>query len=157
MSRPLDSARDRPALLDVNVLIALFDPAHVHHELAHEWFADNRRRGWATTPFTENALIRIVANPKYGSNSERVPQIAARLQAFCASDDHRFWPATASICDPARFNLAFAGHRFVSDVYLLGLATLNDGALATFDRTIPLKAVTGATTKNLEVIALGDE
>jgi predicted nucleic acid-binding protein len=27
------------ALLDVNVLIALVDPRHVHHELAHRWFA----------------------------------------------------------------------------------------------------------------------
>ena len=40
----------------------------------------------------------------------------------------------------------------MSDVYLLGLATVNDGALATFDRTIPLRAVTGATASNLEVI-----
>jgi len=30
------------ALLDVNVLVALFDPDHVHHELAHDWFADHR-------------------------------------------------------------------------------------------------------------------
>ena len=30
------------ALLDVNILVALFDPMHVHHEAAHEWFARNR-------------------------------------------------------------------------------------------------------------------
>jgi uncharacterized protein len=29
----------RVALLDVNVLVALFDPDHVHHEAAHRWFA----------------------------------------------------------------------------------------------------------------------
>ena len=28
----------RVGLLDVNVLIALFDPDHVHHEIAHDWF-----------------------------------------------------------------------------------------------------------------------
>ena len=38
----------RPALLDVNLLIALFDPDHVHHDLAHDWFADNRGRGFAS-------------------------------------------------------------------------------------------------------------
>lgn len=27
------------ALLDVNVLIALLDRRHVHHEPAHDWFA----------------------------------------------------------------------------------------------------------------------
>mgnify|MGYP001609910323 CR=1 FL=1 len=26
------------ALLDVNVLVALFDPAHPNHEDAHRWF-----------------------------------------------------------------------------------------------------------------------
>src|ERR1019366_12587 len=31
------------ALLDVNVLVALFDPAHVHHEAAHAWFVLNRK------------------------------------------------------------------------------------------------------------------
>jgi len=25
-------------LLDVNVLIALIDPAHIQHDAAHEWF-----------------------------------------------------------------------------------------------------------------------
>ena len=51
-----------PALLDASVLIALFDLAHVHHEVAHDWFADNRGRGWATSPLTENALLRIVSD-----------------------------------------------------------------------------------------------
>jgi predicted nucleic acid-binding protein len=40
----------RVALLDVNVLVALFQPDHVHHELAHDWFAENRQTGWATCP-----------------------------------------------------------------------------------------------------------
>jgi hypothetical protein len=26
-------------LLDVNVLLALSDPMHIHHEAAHRWFA----------------------------------------------------------------------------------------------------------------------
>jgi predicted nucleic acid-binding protein len=27
-------------LLDVNLLLALSDPLHVHHELAHGWFSE---------------------------------------------------------------------------------------------------------------------
>lgn len=142
----------RPILLDVNILIALFDPAHVHHDLAHDWFGANRSRGWATTPLTENAVLRIISNPKYGSNAERAGQVAPRLQAFCTSDDHRFWPASVSLWDPSRFNLSFASHRHLTDVYLLALAKVNGGALATFDRSIPLKAVVGATGDLLEVI-----
>ena len=30
------------ALLDVNVLLALFDPAHQNHQDAHRWFGRNR-------------------------------------------------------------------------------------------------------------------
>ena len=45
----------RVALLDVNVLIALFDPAHVNHEIAHDWLADNRASGGATAPRTKRS------------------------------------------------------------------------------------------------------
>ena len=52
-------AASRVSLLDVNVLVALFFPDHVHHELAHDWFADHREQGWATCPLTENGLVRV--------------------------------------------------------------------------------------------------
>lgn len=44
-------------LLDVNVLIALSDPMHIHHESAHHWFAKDGRKAWATCPLTENAFV----------------------------------------------------------------------------------------------------
>lgn len=142
-----------PALLDASVLIALFDLAHVHHEVAHDWFADNRGRGWATSPLTENALLRIVSNPKYGSNWERTPILSTRLRAFCAAADHDFWPDTLSLGDSAFFDLSVAAHQHLTEVYLLGLAKANGGVLATFDRTVPFTAVLGATREMVEVIA----
>lgn len=39
----------RAALLDVNVLVALFFPDHVHHELAHDWFEDHQMAGQLVT------------------------------------------------------------------------------------------------------------
>ena len=56
------------------------------------------------------------------------------------------------MCDSTAFRLEFALHRHVTDVYLLALAKANAGALATFDRAIPLKAVSGATPEDLEII-----
>ena len=44
-------------LLDVNVLIALLDPNHVHHDLAQAWFESARSRSWATCPITEIGLL----------------------------------------------------------------------------------------------------
>jgi uncharacterized protein len=35
-------------LLDLNLLIALAWPSHVHHPQAHAWFADRAPSGWAT-------------------------------------------------------------------------------------------------------------
>ena len=32
-------------LLDVNVLVALFDPAHPNHDDAHAWFGIHKVRG----------------------------------------------------------------------------------------------------------------
>lgn len=54
-------AADKPrrALLDVNVLIALFNPSHVHHEIAHDWFGDHRASGWATCAITENGFLAV--------------------------------------------------------------------------------------------------
>lgn len=149
----------RPALLDVNVLVALFDADHVHHEIAHDWFADNRPAGWATCPITENGLVRVLTHPAYGSTIATVPAILQRFQAFCASGHHQFWPETISVADGALFVPAFIrGHRQLTDVYLLGVAHRNGGRLATFDRTVPVGAVRGADAESLAVIGpSGDE
>ncbi|MDQ6760191.1 MAG: VapC toxin family PIN domain ribonuclease, partial [Acidobacteriota bacterium] len=37
-------------LLDVNALIALIDPLHVHHDSMHQWFDSRHPREWATCP-----------------------------------------------------------------------------------------------------------
>ena len=47
--------------LDLDDDVALFDPDHVHHELAHDWFADHQRDGWATCPVTENGFVRVLS------------------------------------------------------------------------------------------------
>jgi uncharacterized protein len=142
------------ALLDVSVLVALFDPDHVHHDVAHDWFAGQRQDGWATCPITENGLLRVLSNPRYGAVTHRPPELLALLRQFCESGHHNFWPDTLSLCEARQFDAAaFRGHAQLTDVYLLGLAAGRRGRLATFDRTIPLAAVRGASRDNLEVIA----
>jgi len=142
------------ALLDVNLLAALFDPDHIHHELAHDWFADHHQNGWATCPVTENGFVRVLANPAYGSSVTRPVELVDRLSRFCSTRHHVFWPDAVSIRDKRTFNPSMIrGHRQVTDVYLLGLAAKMGGCLATFDRTIPLSAVTGATRSTLAVVS----
>jgi toxin-antitoxin system PIN domain toxin len=143
----------RVALLDVNVLVAFFDPDHVHHEASHDWFGRHRPDGWATCPLTENGLVRVLSNPAYGATSEPPGSILGRLAAFCGSGGHVFWPDEISLREPRCVNPASRlSHRNVSDVYLLALARHRGGRLATFDRSIPLAAVVGAEPGHLEVI-----
>lgn len=144
----------RPALLDVNVLVALFDPDHVHHDTAHDWFADSREGGWATCPLTENGVVRILSNLRYSPTAESPSRIIERLTGVCASGHHVFWPDDVSLRDASRFVTgAPISHRQVTDVYLLGLAKRNGGRLATFDRTIPLGAVPGGAADDLIIIS----
>jgi toxin-antitoxin system PIN domain toxin len=141
------------ALLDVNVLVALFDPDHLYHDAAHAWFARNRSRGWVTCPLTENALVRILSNAAYPGHRTTLEDAAARLQTFCSDRQHTFWPDSVSIRDPGRLRWSHVqGHRQLTDVYLLALAVSNQGRLATFDSAISLRAVGGAAPQNLELI-----
>ena len=143
-----------PALLDVNVLVALFDPDHVHHELAHDWFQQCRTRGWATCPITENGFVRVLSNPGYGGPAQRPAELIDRLSRFCASGHHVFWPDDVSLGDANLFNIGLVtGHRQLTDIYLLGLARKHRGMLATFDRTIPVHALAGDARGALDVIA----
>ena len=142
------------ALLDVNILLALFHEGHVHHDVAHDWFVDHGGFGWASCPMTENGLIRILSNP--ARVKEQLPLQEARdlLKTFCEHSAHEFWPDDVSLRDAERFNIAaIRGHQQVADVFLLGLAMKHGGRFVTLDRRVPLAAVHGATRASLEVIA----
>lgn len=141
------------ALLDVNVLVALFDPTHTHHETAHKWFESARQSGWATCPITENGLVRVLSNPGYPGRQTTVRDAIDRLRSFRLSGDHTFWPDALSLCESHRYRPAGIGsHRQLTDLYLLALAVENKGRLATFDRGVSLSAVVNAEEQNLTLI-----
>ncbi len=141
-------------LLDVNVLIALLDPAHVNHEAAHRWFAQAREYRWATCPITENAVIRILSNPNYPSVDWMPNEVMGHLDGFLTGKlGHLFWEDSVSLQDDLLFERwMIRGHKQLTDIYLLGLAVSKDGILTTFDRSIPLKAVKGATESHIKLL-----
>jgi len=144
------------SLLDVNVVVAMFDPGHVMHQDAHRWFARNREFGWASCPMTINGCIRILSNPAYPVMKQTPAELVGRLRSFCATTDHHFWPDSVSLLDEELFRPSMiAGHRNITDAYLLGLAVRNHGRLAPFDRPITLKTVPGAGPSNLILIGNG--
>lgn len=129
-------------LLDINVLIALIDPAHVQHDRAHQWFAARGQKAWATCPITENGLLRIVGHPRYPNCPGSPAAVAELLAAFLQLPGHVFWPDDLSLLDREHVNatrLLDSAH--VTDSYLLALARAHDGQLATFDRRLVTDAV----------------
>ena len=124
-------------LLDVNVLIALFWPAHEFHGCAHRWFLNNSGNRWATCSFTEAAFVRIVSNPKFSPQSVHPREAMRLLRSNLESTSHVFWPDNTSFLDiVSAFAPRIAGHQQVSDAYLLGLAKAHRGRLVTLDRAI---------------------
>lgn len=124
-------------LLDVNVLIALIDPAHVHHDAAHAWFDASGKNNWATCPLTENGIIRIVSHPKY-PNCVGTPAVAiAVITRLRQLPGHDFWPDDISLTDNRHIKSArLLSSAQVTDTYLLALARAHEGQLATFDNRL---------------------
>jgi toxin-antitoxin system PIN domain toxin len=142
------------SLLDINVLIALLDAAHTFHQRAHQWWGANIKSGWASCPLTENGVVRIMSNPGYSQTLRLTPSdLISRLNLFAGQTDHQFWPDDVSLKDAAVF-VAERMHssRQLTDIYLLGLAVARGGRLATFDQSVPLSVVMGATDANLHVL-----
>jgi hypothetical protein len=140
------------ALLDVNVLIALLDARHASHHAARSWFADHAAPGWASCAITENGCIRIMSHPSY-PNNRTVHEVADRLRRATADPIHEFWSESVSVLDASRVDLGRVhGPRQLTDVYLLALAVANNGRLVTFDTSVTLDTVSGATAAHLVVL-----
>lgn len=131
-------------LLDVNVLIALVDPAHIQHDQAHEWFAQVGHKAFATCPLTENGLIRIVGHPRYPNSPGPPSAVLQALIAIRGLAGHHFWPDDLSIADAAFFAPELlSSHSRVTDSYLLALAHAKGGYLATMDQKLATEVVPG--------------
>ncbi|HVW34365.1 MAG TPA: TA system VapC family ribonuclease toxin [Acidimicrobiia bacterium] len=139
----MTARRSRPAtpkgpfLLDVNVLVALAWPTHVHHGPARHWFAGHHGEGWATTPVTEFGFVRVSSNAAAVGAALTPAEALTVLAQIRARPGHRSWaddlsPTDARYVDPVRL----VGHRQVTDAHLLALARRHDGRLATLDRGV---------------------
>jgi toxin-antitoxin system PIN domain toxin len=140
------------ALLDVSMLLALFDPKHVHHRRAHDWWGQSRDNGWATCPLTENGFLRIVTQQAY-PNPLPFADALAMLRNWARPPLHSFWADDVSLLDEAVVDHArLLGPRQITDSYLLALAARHDGRLVTFDRRVSLTAIRGARPENLVMV-----
>lgn len=122
-------------LLDVNILIALADPDHVHHGVSIRFFDRARRAGWATCPQTENGFLRILGHPNYPKGPGSPNNARKILQRIIAQPGHQFWADSISLCD-ARHYPVLPSSKQLTDYYLLALAIKHHARLATLDQGI---------------------
>ena len=133
-------------LLDVNLLIALIDPTHAGHDSAHDWFAATGALSWATCPFTERGVLRIVSDPAYPNAVGAPAEVAPILAALRSTPGHIFWPDDISLIGNDMVDAGqLAGPGEIADCSLLALAVSHGGQLATMDRRLSAAAVQGGT------------
>ena len=140
------------ALLDVNVLIALLDAAHIHHQRASQWLEQSLHHGWASCPLTQNGCLRIMAQPAY-PQALPLAAVAQRLGQEAATPAHLFIADDYSLLDADSLHWPqLLGHRQVTDAYLLGLAVRHGCRFVSFDARVNLAAVPGAKAEHLWVL-----
>ena len=134
-------------LLDINVLLAMAWPQHVHHAKVKRWLLSQTAHGKlsiATCPITQLGFLRISMNIKgYAADFESARSLLSSLVNH-ADFEHAFWMDDFSILSGRlRRNL---GPNQLTDAYLAALAENRDNStLATFD--------TGIKGSSVEVIA----
>ena len=131
-------------LLDVNLLIAVLDPNHVHHGKAHQWIGSGTSLSWATCPLTENAFIRITGSASYPNFLGSAAAARDLLARNCSGKEYHFWADDISVCEKGLWDgwpTIQSSH--LTDLYLLALAVKNKGKLASLDRRIPAHLVRG--------------
>jgi toxin-antitoxin system PIN domain toxin len=144
----LSSTTEAAWLLDVNALIALIAPGHVHHEGMHRWFTANSLAGWATCPIAENGAIRIMSQPSFAAGPYDPAEVIDVLRELWRkhAKSHHFWPDEVSLTDDTLFHAdRITSHKHVTDAYLLGLAAKHGAKLVSFDRTLPWQAIRNGT------------
>jgi toxin-antitoxin system PIN domain toxin len=119
-------------LLDVNTLIALIWPSHVHHSKAKAWRIG---KSLALCPISELGFIRISTNPTGQFNSS-MPDARQALQDFIREEKPQFIPCDAHGLD----GTAAPSSAKSTDWYLANLAAKYNARLATLDASLSHQA-----------------
>ncbi|CAN5918566.1 type II toxin-antitoxin system VapC family toxin [soil metagenome] len=123
-------------------------PITPSHPTALAWFGGNAGDGWASCPITRNGRVRIMTHPGY-PNTHSVREVVERLRSATVDRSHAFWADSESFLDESLVDATRVhGPRKITDVYLLALA-VNRGRLVTFDTSIAIESVRGATSRHV--------
>jgi uncharacterized protein len=139
-------------LLDVNVLLAMSWPAHVHHAIAQRWFAQRASRGWATCPMTEAGFVRIISSTAFSARAVSVKEAIHALSTNTSHPGHQFWPDDLQVARALTGGQWPLASKQITDAYLLALAVHRAAKLATLDGGVVQWAGGGPGRAHVELI-----
>jgi len=118
---------DHADLYDANVLIALRDVGHTHHDRVAMWHSTSAHR-YATCPISQGALVRYLVR------AGAADVVVTILNELSSDPRQVFWPDDLPF---ERVDLGrVVGHRQVTDAYLAGLARDRTAKLITLDAAL---------------------
>lgn len=132
-------------LLDVNVLLAIVDENHLHHERAAGWFDSVAPTStWFSCPITINGAIRILINSSITSAAPTAELAAQRIADLASTSSYQFVTDDIDLTRHPTIDLSrLRSHTQITDVYLLALAVRHGAMFATMDRKIDPGVVSG--------------
>ena len=139
------------SLLDVNVLIALFDQQHSFHQRARTWLEGVIDDGWSSCPITQAGFARVISDPRYPANVT-TPQAIQMLDAATSDNHHQFWAADIALVADAIDRQHVLGPGQIAGAYLLALAVSHGGRLVTFDQRMDRASVPTASPQHLLIL-----
>lgn len=140
-------------LLDVNLLVGLTWPNHVHHGAALRWFRNRSPLEWATTAFTECGFVRVSSNRTAIPTAVTPRDAMSLLVRMRQVSGHVFLPDDVELVVGAPGLVTaerIVAHGSVTDAHLLGVARRHGARLATLDRGV--KSLAGAGSDDVVVV-----
>jgi uncharacterized protein len=140
-------------LLDVNVLVALAWPNHVHHATALAWFGSIGKDGFATCPVTQSGFVRVSSNARAIPGARTPREAREILRRIVALPGHIFWADDIDLASSEHIAWERLGsHAQVTDAHLLALAIRHGGRLATLDRGLANLTPEGAAARTVVLV-----
>ena len=124
-------------LADVNVLLALLWPRHIHHIAAQKWFAAQGHQSWATNTIVQLGAIRLLTNSAIVQGAVSASAALRAMSDATSHANHQFWPLNEPVSAMiGQCESLPKGHRHWTDLILLRHAIERKGRLVTFDRGV---------------------
>ena len=121
-------------LLDMNCLVALGWPNHVHNQRMRSWFLEEGMASWATTSLSEIGFVRISMNRSVTGTEVSFSEAAGVLDDLIGLGSHHRIEDLPPPADwPDWLTVRAQGYRQITDAAFVACASESGAVLVTLD------------------------